>query len=251
VNSNGAQGTVAVGINDHDQIVGYYYDSNDHANGFLYSNGKYTTLDDPLGVDGTFATGINNKGQIVGYYQDLNGTHGFVYSGGTYTNVEDPLGGSNALGINNNGQIVGYYGGADRLVHGFVATPVGAHSLATSSVQQAAPSFGSTVSPSATRTIVMDPPVSGSLTPSANGSAAGSTDLFGVSFGPNTTLGYSSNSGNTGGTLTANDGLHAHSVALLAQYMASSFVMPSAGHGGTMITESPSNQQPLLAHPHA
>jgi probable HAF family extracellular repeat protein len=180
-NSNGTEGTVASGINNHDQIVGYYYDSNDRANGFLYSNGKYTTLDDPLGVDGTFATGINDKGQIVGYYQDLNGTHGFVYSGGTYTNVEDPLGGSNALGINNKGQIVGYYGGADRLAHGFVATPAGAHSLATSSVQ-AAPSFGST-SPSATgsvkfdeaswmlspdgdtRTLVKDLPVRGSLTP--------------------------------------------------------------------------------------
>jgi probable HAF family extracellular repeat protein len=134
-NGGNANGTVALGINNHDQIVGYYYDSNHQANGFLYSNGKYTTLDDPLGVNGTFAAGINDKGQIVGWYQDqLNSTHGFVYSGGTYTTVEDPLGGGYALGINNKGQIVGYYGGADRLVHGFVATPAGAHSLATSSV---------------------------------------------------------------------------------------------------------------------
>jgi hypothetical protein len=37
---------------------------------------------------------------------------------------------------------------------------------------------------------------------------------------------------------------------LLGQYMASSFVMASDGHGGTMITDPPSNQQPLLTHPH-
>jgi hypothetical protein len=133
-------------------------------------------------------------------------------------------------------------------VHGFVATPAGAHSLATSSVQ-AAPSFGST-SPSATgslkfdetswmlsqdgdtRTLVKDPPVRGSLA-------------------SDTTLAYWMNSANTGGALTVSDGSHAQSVALLAQYMASSFVMPSAGHGGTMITEPPSNQQLFLAHPHA
>jgi autotransporter-associated beta strand protein/probable HAF family extracellular repeat protein len=100
-------------------------------------------------------------------------------------------------------------------------------------------------------TLVKDPPVTGSLTPCANGGAAGSIDLSGISFGTNTTLGYSPNSDNTGGTLTASDGLHAQSVALLGQYMASSFVMASDGHGGTLITETPSNQQPFLTHPHA
>jgi hypothetical protein len=132
------------------------------------------------------------------------------YSAWDGRRTPDPLGAGNALGINNKGQVVGDYGGADRVEYGFVATPAGAHSPATSSVQ-AAPSFGST-SPSATgslkfdeaswmlsqdgdtRTLVKDPPVSGSLTPHANGGAAGSTDLFGISFGPNTTLGYSSNS---------------------------------------------------------
>jgi probable HAF family extracellular repeat protein len=148
-------GTVALGINDHDQIVGYYYDSNNHANGFLYSNGKYTTLDDPLGANGTngtFLTGINDKGQIVGYYYDqLNVQHNFVYSGGTYT----PVDGGYALGINNKGQIVG---------DSFVATPAGGtHSLATSSVQ-AAPSFGSTVSPNATRTLVNETGATGITT---------------------------------------------------------------------------------------
>jgi hypothetical protein len=76
-------------------------------------------------------------------------------------------------------------------------------------------------------------------------------DLGDIAFGANTTLGYRENASDTGGTLTVSDGLHAQSVALLGQYMASSFVMASDGHGGTMITDPPSNQQPLLTHPHA
>jgi Ca2+-binding RTX toxin-like protein len=41
------------------------------------------------------------------------------------------------------------------------------------------------------------------------------------------------------------------SVALLGQYMASSFVTASDGQGGTPVADPPSSQQPLLAQPHA
>ncbi len=99
-------------------------------------------------------------------------------------------------------------------------------------------------------TRVVDPPVTGSLTSDANNGAAGGIDLSGISFDANTTLAYSANGNNSGGNLTVSDGLHAQTVALLGQYMASSFVMASDGHGGTMITDPPSNQQPLLTHPH-
>ena len=99
-------------------------------------------------------------------------------------------------------------------------------------------------------TRVVDPPVTGSLSANADGGAGGGIDLSDISFGDNTTLAYTANSDKTGGTLTVSDGLHAQSVALLGQYMASSFVMASDGHGGTMITDPPSNQQPLLTHPH-
>ena len=40
----GTYGTLAAGINDHGQIVGFYVDSNHKEHGFLYSNGTYTTL---------------------------------------------------------------------------------------------------------------------------------------------------------------------------------------------------------------
>jgi len=62
-------GTQASGINDAGQIVGRYEDVNLKTHGFLYSNGGYISLDDPLAPDITLAFGINDAGQIVGTYQ--------------------------------------------------------------------------------------------------------------------------------------------------------------------------------------
>ncbi len=136
------EGTVATGINDAGQIVGYYPDATNNFHAFLYTpgnGGSFITLDDPDAIGGrgagfgTVATGINNAGQIVGYYTvSLPGTlvyHGFVYSGGSYTTVDDPqatiLGpdfpnGTLAYGINDAGQIVGSYFDANGQ-HGFLA----------------------------------------------------------------------------------------------------------------------------------
>jgi hypothetical protein len=59
------------------------------------------------------------------------------------------------------------------------------------------------------------------------------------------------NSNNTGGTSTASNGSHATSLALLGQAIASSFVAPGDGHGGTPTVDQPSSQQPMLTQPHA
>jgi hypothetical protein len=94
------------------KIVGYYFDNSDHGKGIIFSNGNYSTLDDPLGVNGTFALGINNNDDIVGYYLDsLNRQHGFLFSRGNYTTLDDPLGinGTYATGISDASVIVGYY----------------------------------------------------------------------------------------------------------------------------------------------
>ena len=48
---------------------------------------------------------------------------------------------------------------------------------------------------------------------------------------------------NTGDTVTAADGSHAASLALLGQFMASSFVTAGDGHGGTPIADPASSQQ--------
>jgi large repetitive protein len=78
-------------------------------------------------------------------------------------------------------------------------------------------------------------------------------DLADIAFGANTTLGYSANSQNTGGTLTASDGTHIASIALLGQYMPSQFVKSSDGYGGTLVSDPPSGiaGQPMLTQPHA
>ena len=100
-------------------------------------------------------------------------------------------------------------------------------------------------------TLVVDPPISGSLTPEGDHPTASGIDLSEISFGANTRLAYAANNDNAGGTLTVSDGSHAQSLALLGQYMASSFSMASDGHGGTLITDPALTQQSQLTLPHA
>jgi probable HAF family extracellular repeat protein len=58
-------------MNDSGQITGYYFDSSSTTHSFVYSNGTYTTIDDPLGT-ATTAVAINDSGQIVGTFSDNN-----------------------------------------------------------------------------------------------------------------------------------------------------------------------------------
>jgi hypothetical protein len=79
-------------------------------------------------------------------------------------------------------------------------------------------------------------------------------DLPGIAFGTDTTLGYLPNSNQTGGTLSLTDGTHSANIALLGNYMASSFVTESDDHGGTMVVAEASqtaNQLLLTASQHA
>jgi hypothetical protein len=83
--------------------------------------------------------------------------------------------------------------------------------------------------------------------------AEDSIDLLGIRFNANTTLGYSENIGASGGMLSVTDGTHTAKVALLGNYMASSFAAASDGHGGTLVTEASAatNLQLLVTVPHA
>jgi probable HAF family extracellular repeat protein len=124
--------TVASGVNDMDQIVGFFQDVRG-VHGFLASGGTFSTLDDPLATVGnaqnTQAFGINDSGQIVGDYANASGIHGFLYdpSAGVfppYFTLNDPLAtgaeGTVAVGINATRQIVGYYEDASFHFHGFL-----------------------------------------------------------------------------------------------------------------------------------
>ncbi len=135
--------TIANGINDAGQIVGYstYIPSgpgvavNDVP--FLRDpvTGVYTSFAAPAqGAVNVFFQGINNAGLIVGYYttptgfalgSSFGGTdHSFIFdpATGKYTFLDDPLalqgttvgfmgttGGTDAFGINDLGQVVGTY----------------------------------------------------------------------------------------------------------------------------------------------
>jgi probable HAF family extracellular repeat protein len=118
-------GAQATGINNSQQICGFYIDANGVNHGFLLNFGLLVTLDVP-GSTFTQALGLNNKGQVVGDYVDAGGnTHGFVWtSGGGFTTVDDPNGVGTTIvnGINDRGMIVGFYGTAP-INSGFVAFP--------------------------------------------------------------------------------------------------------------------------------
>ena len=108
----GSYSTFALGINDAGSAVGYF-GHNGSTSGFLYSNGNYRQLDDPLsGPSGyTIATGINNNGQIVGDFYDGISERGFLYSNGTYDTISEPASSGLTLvrGINNYGTVIGDY----------------------------------------------------------------------------------------------------------------------------------------------
>jgi len=75
----GAADTLALGINDSDQIVGIYSTVNGgDYQGFIYSNGTYTEFGVP-GAYQTMVAGINNHGDLVGTYNSSSaGTSGFL-----------------------------------------------------------------------------------------------------------------------------------------------------------------------------
>lgn len=120
----------ATGINDLQQVCGFYVDSSNVTHGFLLNFGTLTTLDYP-GSAFTQALGLNNVGQLVGFYQNDpaagSPTHGFIYNinTGHFRTVDEPDGSGTTIinGINNRGQIVGFFVGSGGHTNGFVGTP--------------------------------------------------------------------------------------------------------------------------------
>ena len=114
--AGGFEDTYPLAINNAGQVAGYYIDSNtDSDRGFIFSNGTYTTLNDPLAgqgyEQGTRAVAINNFGVVVGDYVDASDNeHGFIYSNGTYTTLNDPLAATSSVqSINDAGVVIGTF----------------------------------------------------------------------------------------------------------------------------------------------
>ncbi|MGA2929015.1 MAG: hypothetical protein ABSG43_24110 [Solirubrobacteraceae bacterium] len=72
----GATLTEALGVNDLDEVVGYYETAGSLApmHGFTWTprNG-FETVNDPKGIDTTTVNGVNDRGQLVGFYVDSTG----------------------------------------------------------------------------------------------------------------------------------------------------------------------------------
>src|SRR5271165_3000655 len=118
-------GAQATGINNSQQICGFYVDSQGVNHGFLLNFGLFLTLDAP-GSTFTQALGLNNNGQVVGDYMDQGGnTHGFVWTkAGGFQTIDNPngIGTTVVNGINDKGVLVGFYG-TSPINSGFVAFP--------------------------------------------------------------------------------------------------------------------------------
>lgn len=97
------------GLNDKDQVAGYFADASGVYHGFIKEYGTYTTIDVP-GATNTFLDGLNNRGVVQGQiYNAAGAAEGFVAtSGGIFTIVNYPGPKMTALvGINERGDVCG------------------------------------------------------------------------------------------------------------------------------------------------
>jgi probable HAF family extracellular repeat protein len=112
--------TFCMGINDRDDVVGYftagesktgYSVGGGSTHGFLYRRGTYTVLDVPGSVPAsTRANGINNQGDIVGEFVDAKHCRqGFLLRQGVYITLSLPKAdmGTVAVAINDWDQVIG------------------------------------------------------------------------------------------------------------------------------------------------
>jgi probable HAF family extracellular repeat protein len=117
-------GAYVGGINDWDQISGFYFDNvTGLPHGFIKDGPNYTTLDAP-GAIYTVAFGINNKGQVVGLYEDASHDHhGYIWTEGTFVTVDATIAGSIGsewFGSNEHGDLAGLYKDAAHVEHAVV-----------------------------------------------------------------------------------------------------------------------------------
>ncbi len=120
---NGAQ---AGGINNRDQVTGYYVDSSGLPQGFVKDGQNFTTINVP-GAIYTLGQGINNQGVVVGSYLDANGHHGFIWSKGKFVTVDAAIPGAVGTGwydSNEHGDLAGVIGDASGVFHAVIAERV-------------------------------------------------------------------------------------------------------------------------------
>jgi probable HAF family extracellular repeat protein len=119
-------GALAGGINNQDQVTGYYVDSSGLPQGFVKDGPNFTTIDVP-GAIYTLANGINNQGTVVGSYLDASGNHGFIWSKGKFVTVDVSIPGSLGTGwfcSNEHGDLAGVHQDASGVFRAVIALRV-------------------------------------------------------------------------------------------------------------------------------
>jgi probable HAF family extracellular repeat protein len=122
--------TVATGINDNGDVVGFFVDSAGTAHGFVYANKKYKQLN-VTGATETAAWAIDNAGDITVYTGSSysSGTvycpcTSFLFKGKKQIPISDPNASSYGTvvhAVNNKGDIDGtYYASSNTETHGFL-----------------------------------------------------------------------------------------------------------------------------------
>lgn len=116
-------GTYSDGINNRDQVSGYYVDGQGIPHGFLKDGQNFTTLDVP-GAFFTVLFGINNLGVVAGEYGDPSGRHGCTIFRGQVVTVDVPFAEAIATGwwsVNDHGDLAGTYRDSNFAVHAVIA----------------------------------------------------------------------------------------------------------------------------------
>lgn len=236
----GAPTVNATAINNHLDIAGTYIDAQGAEYAFLYTfnnGGQYQTLQAPLGAHDLSPSSISDNDVIVGTYRDANNNlHSFVDDHGTFSTLVDPnaiAGTTVATGINASGEIVGYYtdgtGSPDKGfvdIGGLFYTIDAQPGLSTDilGVNNAGQIVGRTY----------DATDGGS---SYSFVATTGIDLSAINFGLETTLTYTPNASQSGGTILVTNGTHHASISVVGDFTAEDFHLAADFHGGTYVTD--------------
>jgi probable HAF family extracellular repeat protein len=111
----GGSSSIAYGINDGGQVVGYsYLTGNGSYHATLWNSAMATDLG-TLGGSSSIANGINNSGQVVGtsYTAGDAARYAALWKGGARINLGSLGGVGGATAINDAGQVVGYSDGGN------------------------------------------------------------------------------------------------------------------------------------------
>jgi hypothetical protein len=97
-----------------------YLDSNKNPSSFLYSENRYTLIDDIVVGTKTAAVAMDSS-NIIGNVEDTNKIpHGFLYNAGVFTSLDYPGSKQTVTVAITGSNIIGNYEKADKIGHGFL-----------------------------------------------------------------------------------------------------------------------------------